>query len=125
MPLFGSGNKLKELEKVNAELLEEIRHLKARNFTSGSMSLSMKVTSMPGIKEMVIKVSDSGQVTYANTAFIKAAGLKKKEIMGKDISEIDDFQWGPGVMQYIISEVNEKEAEKEVERTFEDPELDL
>ncbi len=122
MPIFGSGNKLKELERVNAELLEEIRQLKSRNFTSGSMSLSMKITSMPGIREMVLKVNDSGKITYANSVFIKAAGLKKKDVVGKDIAEIDAFEWGPGILTHIISEVNEKEAEKEIERNYQDPE---
>lgn len=117
-----------------AALLEENRHLRSevdrlqrlseREPTIRPQQMGM-VRSIVGLDEKIIQLDEHNQIEYINSAMSKMLGIDRKEVLGKSVAVIDQYHWGAGVLQRQIEEAKTSGGEREIEKSFHEPDKPL
>jgi len=110
----------KAKEKISA-LTQELDLMKKEGRRMGQIS-SVILTSIAGLEQQVVELDSQNLITQVNTPFIKYSGLDREDLIGKPLSLIDKFFWGPGYLEVLVQLVREKKERIEKERSYYNPE---
>ncbi len=99
-----------DIDRYLQEILLEEFAAKQQAISSGTR------TSIIGLIDGVIQLDQNNKIVYLNSVICERLGLDRKKLQGQPISTIDTFAWGPGLLQYLIEQVKQTGATKEVER---------
>lgn len=96
------------LDKITkkTELLEEITELRrqVRKLRADAAANKGAMRSIAGLEEKVIQLDAEGLIEYVNSSLAKAFKVDREALLGKPLSELDKFAWGPGILGKAVEE---------------------
>jgi len=101
-------------------LIKEIGNLQRQVSNLQSSSQAGQLRSIVGLDEKVIQLDERDNIEYVNTSLAKMIGLKREQILGQPISAVDNYKWGPGVLQRLLAKARETEGEISEEKNYYD-----
>ena len=114
------------LDKITKkkELLEEITELRrqVRKMRADAATNKGAMRSIAGLEEKVIQLDEDNVIEYVNSTLAKAFGVNRDAILGQPLSELDNFQWGPGMLGEAVAEARQAGRAVVRETQYDDPE---
>ena len=114
---------LANIDKASREdLVKEISNLRRQVSTMQSQAQVGQMRSIVGLDEKVIQLDENDKIEYCNQALAKMMGLSRDKLLGKHITEVDEFKWGKGVYQHLLKSARETGDETVEEKNYFDDE---
>ena len=117
-------DELLSLQEENRRLREELAQLQ-RQSEKPSLRATQQIAmarSIVGLDERIIQLDEQDRIEYVNSGLATLFGFDRKTCIGQHVRTIDQFHWGPGVLQRQIEDARlASSGEIEIEKTFDEP----